>query len=253
MLFVSYRTASGNPTRPTRRSTCSRSPLPSRSATAPGTGCGSLPSKPPASRPCDAEQERMARQTVLDERTRIARELHDLVAHSMSIVAVQAGVGHYLIDRDPAQAKDGARDDRDHQPSGAHRDAPDARRAALDTTDDPGADDQRPRTPARVERHRHARRRAADNGLDVDLVVEPDGAMPDLPSGVALSAYRIVQEALTNVRKHAGPARVTVTFAHDADQLDHHRRRRRARRLDDGGRRRLRARRHARARHGPGR
>jgi signal transduction histidine kinase len=167
-----------------------------------------------------AEQERMAHQTVLDERARIARELHDLVAHSMSIVAVQAGVGHYLIDRDPAQAKDALA-----TIETTSRQALTEMRRMLgvlrvDTTDDPGADTSALEPQPGANDLSTLIAESADNGLDVDLVIEPDGAMPDLPSGVALSAYRIVQEALTNVRKHAGPARVTVTVAHDAEQLD---------------------------------
>jgi signal transduction histidine kinase len=163
----------------------------------------------------DSEQERIARQTVLDERTRIARELHDLVAHSMSIVAVQAGVGHYLIDRDPAQAKEALATIE----TTSRQALTEMRRMLgvlrLDTTGDtsalepqPGPDD----IATLVDE-------AASSGLDVRLRVEPAGTIPELPSGVALSAYRIVQEALTNVRKHAGPANVTVTVRRDSDQL----------------------------------
>jgi signal transduction histidine kinase len=164
----------------------------------------------------DAEQERIARQTVLDERTRIARELHDLVAHSMSIVAVQAGVGHYLIDRDPAQAKEALATIE----TTSRQALTEMRRMLgvlrLDTTGDTSALEPQPGSndiATLVDE-------AASSGLDVHLVVQPDGTMPDVPSGVALSAYRIVQEALTNVRKHAGPANVTVTVRRHSDQLD---------------------------------
>ena len=165
----------------------------------------------------DAEQERIARQTVLDERARIARELHDLVAHSMSIVAVQAGVGHDLIDRDPAQAKEALATIE----TTSRQALTEMRRMLgvlrLDTTGDtstlepqPGSND----IATLVDE-------AASSGLDVRLVVQPDGGtMPQVPSGVALSADRIVQEALTNVRKHAGPANVTVTVRRHSDQLD---------------------------------
>jgi signal transduction histidine kinase len=176
----------------------------------------------------DAEQERLARQTVLDERTRIARELHDLVAHSMSIVAVQAGVGHYLIDRDPAQAKDALA-----TIETTSRQALTEMRRMLgvlrvDTSGeadhDAGTLEPQPGTNDIATLVADA----ADQGLDAHLIVEPPGPLPDLPSGVALSAYRIVQEALTNARKHAGPAHVTVTVRNDAEQL--------ALTIDDDGR-----------------
>jgi signal transduction histidine kinase len=167
----------------------------------------------------DAEQERIARQTVLDERTRIARELHDLVAHSMSIVAVQAGVGHYLIDRDPAQAKEALA-----TIETTSRQALTEMRRMLgvlrvDTTEDANGDANTLEPQPGSNDIAALVAEAASSGLDVRLVVEPGGAMPDVPSGVALSAYRIVQEALTNVRKHAGPASVTVTVRSDSDRL----------------------------------
>ncbi len=164
-----------------------------------------------------SEQERIAQQTVLDERARIARELHDLVAHSMSIVAVQAGMGHHLIDRDPAKAKDALATIETtsrqaltemRRMLGVLRQPTDGEPATAALGPQPGPSD----IDALVGD-------AVGAGLDVELIVEPDDAMHDLPSGVALSAYRIVQEALTNARKHAGPARVTVALRRDADHL----------------------------------
>lgn len=167
----------------------------------------------------NAEQERVARQTVLDERTRIARELHDLVAHSMSIVAVQAGVGHYLIDRDPAQAKDALAtiESTSRQALTEMRRMLGVLRVGSDAeaTDDHGSLQPQPGS-SDIET---LVADAAGSGLDAHLVIEPDGTLPALPSGVALSAYRIVQEALTNARKHAGPARVDVTLRLDAGRL----------------------------------
>lgn len=159
-----------------------------------------------------AEQERIARQTVLEERARIARELHDLVAHAMSIVAVQAGVGHHLIDRDPAKAKDALA-----TIETTSRQALTEMRRMLGVlrTDDEAAvrRDPQPTTNDLAELVEQAR----THGLDVDLTVEGDPGR--VPSGVALSGYRIVQEALTNVRKHAGPATVRVRVCHDADRM----------------------------------
>ena len=162
-----------------------------------------------------SEKERIARQTVLDERARIARELHDLVAHSMSIVAVQAGVGHYLIDRDPDRAREALATIE----TTSRQALTEMRRMLgvlrLDTTAEDRALEPQPGS-ADIGALVIA---ANESGLDIELVIEPDGALPELPSGVALSAYRIVQESLTNVRKHAGPARVRITLSNRADRL----------------------------------
>ncbi len=144
-----------------------------------------------------------ARRAVAEERLRIARELHDVVAHSMSVVAVQAGVGRWVIDsspRDAAKALDAIqatsratlREMR--QLLGVLRDGtPDEMLSA------PGLGD----IPDLAERA----------GLRLDLTVR--GTPRELPAGVDLAAFRIVQEALTNVVKHAGTdnGRVVVTYA----------------------------------------
>ena len=168
------------------------------------------------------DQGRASRQAVVDERTRIARELHDLVAHSMSIVAVQAGVGHHLIDRDPARAKDALATIE----TTSRQALTEMRRmlGVLRTEDEepnrelapqPSLDDLEPLL-----------RSAREAGLEVDVRVE--GAPRSMPSGVGLSAYRILQEALTNAVKHAGPARVEVHLNYGAEAL--------AIEIDDDGR-----------------
>lgn len=167
----------------------------------------------------DAEQARVARQTVLDERTRIARELHDLVAHSMSIVSVQAGVGHHLIDQDPGQAKAALA-----TIESTSRQALTEMRRMLGVlrvdTDPSSSGEVHPLEPQPGSADIAALvAEAAQSGLDVHLVVEPAGGLPELAPGVALSAYRIVQEALTNARKHAGFAEVTVTLRSDPGHL----------------------------------
>jgi signal transduction histidine kinase len=151
------------------------------------------------------EQERRAEEAVLEERTRIARELHDLVAHSMSVIAVQAGVGGHLIDQDPARAKSALSTIEQtsrqalvemRRMLGVLRTGPDE---PAELGPQPGLDDLEPLLD-----------QAREAGLQVDLTVL--GAHRALEPGVDLSAYRIVQEALTNAVKYAGPARVEVVL-----------------------------------------
>ncbi len=165
-----------------------------------------------------AEQERIAQQTVVDERARIARELHDLVAHSMSIVAVQAGMGHHLIDRDPERAKEALA----AIETTTRQALTEMRRmlGVLRTTDQTatGASAEREPQPGSADITALVAEARA-GGLDVELVVVPTEPAAPVPPGVALSAYRIVQEALTNVRKHAGPARVEVALRYEPDRI----------------------------------
>lgn len=156
-----------------------------------------------------AEQaERMAEREVelaaRDERSRIAREMHDVVAHGLSVIVVQADGARYAAAKDPAVAVGTL-----ETISAAGREALTEMRRLLgllregDTgvAPQPGLDDVR---------HLVDEARAAGTRVTADL---PEPA-PDVPDGVGLAAYRIVQEALTNVRKHAGPdAAVDVRVA----------------------------------------
>lgn len=147
-----------------------------------------------------------ARRAVAEERLQVARELHDVVAHSMSVVAVQAGVGRYVIEQDPAEAasalaaietisRTALREMR--QLLGILRDGEPGEMLAA-----PGLDD----IPDLARRA----------GLRVDVAVR--GTPRPLPVGMDLAAFRIVQEALTNVVKHSGTdrGRVEVTYSADA-------------------------------------
>jgi signal transduction histidine kinase len=146
------------------------------------------------------------RDAVLDERRRIARELHDVVAHTVSVMVVQAGGARRQVDRDPDRAL-----------------------AALDQVRETGEEtlvelqrlfgilhaEARPSGPADlptlVERSRAA-------GLDVELEVE--GTPGTLDADADLAAYRLVQEALTNTIKHAGPATARVELRWEAGAVD---------------------------------
>jgi signal transduction histidine kinase len=170
-------------------------------------------------------KEEEARRRVTEERMRIARELHDVVAHHITLVNAQAGVAHHLMKTDPSHAYEALERIRD-----TSRSALDELRATvglLRANDEAAA----PREPAPgltdlaalVEAFQHA-------GLDV--VMDGPGAAAErpMPALTGLTAYRIVQEALTNTHKHAGStatARVRVEVAADAVRIQVD---------DDGGR-----------------
>ena len=196
-------------------------------------------------------QQQAASSAVADERLRIARELHDVVAHSMSVIAVQAGYGQYVIDASPGRAKDalgaiqatsrdaleemrrmlGVLRQQDVTP-GRPTDIPPALGQAQAGSSPPAADGAQPRqaplAPAPglagldklIDRTR---------GAGVQVTLEVCGHARPAPAGVDLSAYRIVQEALTNVVRHAGTGAacvVSVSYT-DADLV--------IRVTDDGG------------------
>jgi signal transduction histidine kinase len=155
----------------------------------------------------EAEREERDRQAVTAERLRIARELHDVVAHSMSVIAVQSGVANHVIDSRPAQARQALATIEATSRSALVE----LRRllGVLRQGDDPVASLEP--NPGMAELGRLADQiRSA--GVEVELKVE--GEPGDLPPGVDLSAFRIAQEGLTNVLKHGGGvARVLVRYS----------------------------------------
>ncbi|MCE3552905.1 sensor histidine kinase [Pseudonocardia sp. RS11V-5] len=149
-----------------------------------------------------AAREETARRQAGEERLRIARELHDVLGHHVSLINVQAGVALYLLDDDPEQARRALATIKD-----ASRDLLREMRSTLGVLR--GVDDEPPRAP--TAGLGMLDRLVADNeaaGLAVSTAVDAD--VRALPPSVDLAAYRIVQEALTNVRKHAGAARALV-------------------------------------------
>jgi signal transduction histidine kinase len=158
------------------------------------------------------ERDAKARAAVAEERVRIARELHDVVAHGISVMVLQARGGRRMVGSEPAEAE-GAFDSIE----ATGREALGEMRRLLGMLRQD--DEELALAPQPSMQHLDAlveRVRAA--GLPVELSVE--GEPPELSPGVDLSAYRIVQEALTNALKHAGPARARVTVRYRRDELE---------------------------------
>ena len=167
-------------------------------------------------------REEEARARVDAERLRIAREVHDTVAHAIAIINVQSGVTAHVLDKHPERARETL--EAIAQTSSR---ALGEMRAILGVL----RDDDEGRVPhPGLEQVADLMAKAADAGLDVELRADPQVAVPgSVPSAVGSAAYRIVQESLTNVIRHAGPTRVLVTVQQDQDTLT-------VAVVDDGGR-----------------
>ncbi len=160
----------------------------------------------------EAVRAHTAAEAVTAERLRIARELHDMVAHSIGVIAIQAGMGARVIDSQPAQARAALATieatSRDtlaglRRTLGALR-RPQSESASLDPT--PGLAD--------LDRLVSA---AADAGIRVEA--RQRGEQRPVPADLDLAAFRIVQEAITNVVRHAGTDRCRVTVTHGPDEI----------------------------------
>ncbi|MFB7369416.1 sensor histidine kinase [Streptomyces sp. NPDC056222] len=165
-----------------------------------------------------AERAAAERRRADEERLRIARELHDVLAHSISVINVQAGVGLALLDTDPEQARTALTTIK-----AASKEALGEVRQVLATLRAPG---EAPRTPAPgLDRLPELVEQAASAGLTVHTSTE--GEPVALSPGTDLAAFRIVQEALTNVVRHSGSrtARVVVAYRRGGVEL----------RVDDDG------------------
>ncbi len=183
-------------------------------------------------------QDEAASKAVAEERLRIARELHDVVAHSMSVIAVQAGYGQYVIDTQPTDARNalgaiqatsrealeemrrmlGALRQADQQEAAprAAGSAPASGRRAEDSEVAPLLPAPLFPAPGLADLDRLLARTAS---AGVQVEVTRRGQPRDLPASIDLSAYRIVQEALTNVVKHARTSSCQVLIGYGRDEL----------------------------------
>lgn len=165
-------------------------------------------------RAAELDSVRLAESAVAAERLRIARELHDVVAHAISLIVVQSRGGRRTLDpgSDPARR---AFDTIEHAGEQA---LVEMRRMlqVLRANDPDGSDDLAPRPG--LGRIGDLVADLAAAGMQVDVEVE--GTPIELPPGVDLSAYRIIQEALTNVMKHAGRARAQVLLRYRPRALE---------------------------------
>jgi signal transduction histidine kinase len=151
----------------------------------------------------------LVRQAVAAERDRIAGELHDIVAHRVSIVSVQAGAAGQLLEDDPAAAREHLR----AVQRAAHEALGEMRRLLGVLREEPAAYAPQPglaRLPQLVDE-------ARSSGLPVEL--REEGERGEVPQGVDLAAFRIVQEALANVRRHAGPVPTVVRVRYGSDDV----------------------------------
>ena len=160
----------------------------------------------------ERDRQREAQQAVAAERVRIARELHDVVAHHMSVMVIQAGAARRLLEVEPehTRAALAAIEESGRQGLGA---MPGLLRALRDAEQ---ADTLAPQPTLRELDALVAQVQAA--GLPVELRIE--GTPRPLPAAVDLSAYRVAQEALTNTLKHAGPARAELLVRYGRDTLE---------------------------------
>lgn len=158
-------------------------------------------------------REEEARRRAGEERMRIARELHDVLAHSISIITVQAGAALHHLDTHPDQAREALITVRETGKQVLRE-----LRSSLGVLREPTTDIDAPRapTPGIGEIDDLI---AASRQTGIDLTLQEQGDLDSIPADVGLAVYRIVQEALTNVTRHAGKASATVTIDHRPGEL----------------------------------
>jgi signal transduction histidine kinase len=157
-------------------------------------------------------REETARRLAFEERLRIAREVHDIVGHGLAVINMQAGVALHVVDRRPEQARVALAAIKK-----TSKDALDELRATLAVFRRPEESDGEPRPAPGLRQVGSVVTAMAESGLPVRM--EVTGRAVDVPAAVDLAAYRIVQESLTNVVRHAGPASATVRVRYEPDDV----------------------------------
>jgi len=162
----------------------------------------------------EAEREAEAERRVAEERLRIARDVHDVLAHAVAVMTVQAGVAADAQERDPEAVKAALATVRS-----AGKEAMAEMRATVAVLR--GGSHATTAPAPRLDRLGELIDGARAKGLEVDLVVQPDAPeqLDGIESVVQLTAYRVVQESLTNVLRHAAASRATVTLDHKPTEL----------------------------------
>jgi signal transduction histidine kinase len=160
----------------------------------------------------EREREENARRAVFEERVRIARELHDVVAHHVSMMGVQAGAARVVLGRDPVKATDALA-----SVEASSRQAVMELHRLLGFLRQAGDPEDLGPQPGLGELHRLA---ASMSHSELTVAVNVEGEQRPLALTVDVSAYRIVQEALTNTLKHSGASRADVHLRYWPDELE---------------------------------
>jgi signal transduction histidine kinase len=163
----------------------------------------------------EREREEQAQRAVIEERTRIARELHDVIAHNVSVMVVQASAGEEVFDTDPGRARESL----SAVASTGRAALTELRRLLGVIRSEENAQGGAAYTPQPgIEYLSELVEQMRETGLTVELSVL--GEPRELPEGVGLCAYRIVQEALTNTLKHADASHAQVSVRYVSDALE---------------------------------
>jgi signal transduction histidine kinase len=159
----------------------------------------------------DREEQRRAAEAAAEERRRIARELHDIISHSLGVVVLQAGAAERVLDRDPARAREVLESIR-----ATGQEAIGEMGTLLGLLDSSPRSSREPQPSLADLEGLVSRMR--DAGLSVDLEIE--GQRRELPAALELSAFRVMQEGLTNSLKHARAAHVRAVLRYREDELE---------------------------------
>jgi signal transduction histidine kinase len=169
----------------------------------------------------ERDQEARAREAVADERARMARELHDIVGHSLNVVVIQAAGARRVFDARPEVARDALA-----SIESTGREALSEMERMLGVLRAADTDDGAPGPQPGLGQVDSLAAHVSEAGIPVQVIVEGD--RQDIPASVDLSAYRIVQESLTNCLKHSGASRATVLVRYRPEDLE-------VEVVDDGG------------------